>query len=589
MQAFTELFTKIDRTTRTSEKTAALTEYFKAAEPEDATWALSVLLGRKLIRAVSYKRLRVWAGEVSGHPDWLLAECHSTVGDMSETLALILPPAAELRGDDASEPEPDDVPLREVVRLYVLPLEQMTEAEQRGTILEAWARFDGDQRFLFHKLISGNFRIGAAQKVVVNALAGAAEVDPAVMQHRLSGRFDPTPEAFAALLDHADDGDPARPYPFYLSYQLDEDPAEVLGDVSDWLAEWKWDGIRSQIIRRGDATLVWSRGDELMTERFPELADVARACPDGTVLDGEILAWDPAADQVRPFGELQTRINRKHQPAMLFVDVPVVFMAYDVMEHGGEDVRQRPTVERRRLLEDLAGPLAAEPGFRLSPMIEATAWSDLSGQRERSRELGVEGLMLKRRDSVYGVGRQKNFWWKWKVDPYTVDCVMVYAQRGTGRRSTLYTDYTFAVWDAEPEQGGSGWAAVISGLPKSPSSAASSFSRTAAASWVDSGLRLPCHRGTCAFLPADFLTLATIPRTRTSSSSIPPKTKRSPGLRKPTKYSSTTPSDRPLPSLSWIIALLVMVPMFRRWSRAILALVTVYRPSSPSSTRLNCG
>ena len=458
MQALTELFTAIDRTTRTSEKTAALVRYFEVAGPSDAAWALSVLLGRKLIRAVSYKRLRVWAGEVSGHPDWLVAECHSTVGDMSETLALILPPAAELR-DEAGGPLSDDPTLDDVVRRYILPLEQMSEAEQRATILAAWTRFEGDQRFLFHKLISGNFRIGVAQKVVVNALAQVAGVEPAVMQHRLSGRFDPTPEAYAALLDDSGELDPARPYPFYLSYQLDEPPAEVLGDVGDWLAEWKWDGIRSQLIRRSGSdgkpvTLVWSRGDELMTDRFPELADVARACPDGTVLDGEIVAWDTAADRVAPFSELQTRINRKHQPAMLFVDVPVVFMAYDVMEHDGEDVRHRPTQERRELLETLAGRLGAEPAFRLSPQVEAGSWAALEARRAESRQRGVEGLMLKRRDSVYGVGRQKNFWWKWKVDPYVIDCVMVYAQRGTGRRSTLYTDYTFSVWDADPAAGG---------------------------------------------------------------------------------------------------------------------------------------
>ena len=467
MRRFTELFIAVDRTTRTTEKTAALAEYFAEAPPDDAAWALSVLTGRKLIRAVSYKRLRAWAGEVTGFEEWLMAECHSTVGDMSETLALLLPPAAELRGAHGEPPRPrgasarravdgaahgadEDVSLSDVVERYILPLQQMTEDEQRATILEAWGRFDGDARFLFHKLISGNFRIGAARKVVINALAKTADVDPAVMQHRLSGRFEPTPDNFTRLLSAEDTDDPARPYPFYLSYQLDDPPAEVLGDVGDWLAEWKWDGIRSQLIRRGDQALVWSRGDELMTDRFPELVDVARACPEGTVLDGEILAWSLEEDRVLPFADLQTRINRKHQPSMLFVDVPVIFMAYDVMEHGGVDVRQRPTAERRAILEALAGGLTDEPAFRLSPTLTGNSWDALASLRAESRDRGVEGLMLKRRDSVYGTGRQKNFWWKWKVDPYTVDAVMVYAQRGTGRRSTLYTDYTFSVWDGEP-------------------------------------------------------------------------------------------------------------------------------------------
>ncbi len=439
MRRFTQLFLEVDRTTRTSEKTAALRRYFEEAPPEDAAWALAVLTGQKLIRRVSYKRLRAWAGEATGYGDWLLGECHSSVGDLSETLSLILPPA--------KAPRPDE-PLRRVVEERILPLAQMTEAEQRTALLGAWDAFDGTERFLFHKLISGNFRFGAARKVVVNALAAAAGVDPAVMQHRLSGRYTPSVAAFGALLsaDDGDNDDPARPYPFYLAHQLDDPPTvHAMGQPSDWRAEWKWDGIRAQLIRRSGQTLLWSRGDELITDAFPELRAAGDLLSDGTVLDGEVLAWDE--DQPLPFGSLQKRLNRKRVEMMLFVDVPVVFMAYDALEADGQDLRQTDTDARRAVLERL---LPGDAALRLSPLIAFESWDELAVLRAESRDRGVEGVMLKRAEASYGTGRtDRGSWWKWKVDPYTVDCVMVYAQRGTGRRSTLYTDYTFAVWDGD--------------------------------------------------------------------------------------------------------------------------------------------
>ncbi|MEM6460167.1 MAG: ATP-dependent DNA ligase, partial [Planctomycetota bacterium] len=331
---------------------------------------------------------------------------------------------------------------------------QMTEAEQKASILETWQAFDTSQRFLFHKLISGNFRFGAAKKLVVNALAAAAAartgeaVEPAVMQHRLGGRpIAPTAAAFDALLAGGADDD-ARPYPFYLAHQLDappEDFAEVLGEPRRWAAEWKWDGIRAQLIRRGGQTLLWSRGDELITDAFPELRAAGDALPDGTVLDGEVLAYE--AGGPLPFSLLQRRLNRKRMEAMLFADVPVVFMAYDLLEADGEDLRERTTDERRGRLEAVLPD--GEPALRLSPRIDFASWEDLAEKRGESRERGVEGVMLKRADAVYAAGRVRGDWWKWKVDPYTVDCVMVYAQRGSGRRSSLFTDYTFAVWSGE--------------------------------------------------------------------------------------------------------------------------------------------
>ncbi|MEM9419168.1 MAG: ATP-dependent DNA ligase [Planctomycetota bacterium] len=434
MKLFTRLFMEVDATTRTSEKTAALRRYFEQAPPAEAVWALRVLTGQKLIRAVPYKRLRAWAAEAAGLEPWLFNECYSAVGDLSETLSLVLPePAAA-----------NDESLHAVVRDRILPLAQMTEAEQKISVTETWKSFDQTQRFLFHKLISSNFRFGAAKKVVINALAQAAEVDAAVMQHRLSGKpIEPTPEAFENLLAGSD-GDDARPYPFYLAHQLEDDPSS-LGDIHEWTAEWKWDGIRAQIIRRSEQTMVWSRGDELITEAFPELRAVGDSLPDGTVLDGEVLAYEN--DRPLGFSLLQRRLNRKRMEPMLFADVPVVFMAYDLLEHNGEDVRTLSTRERRAILESV---LPREPSVKLSPLIQAADWNAVAELREESRSRGVEGVMLKRSDAPYAAGRVKGAWWKWKVDPYTVDCVMVYAQRGSGRRSSLFTDYTFAVWSGTP-------------------------------------------------------------------------------------------------------------------------------------------
>ncbi len=454
MRRFTKLFNAIDRTTRTSEKTAALKAYFEEAPAADAVWALRVLTGQRLIRAVPYPRLRAWAAEAAGLDAWLFQACYDAVGDLSETLALVLPPpdgtgvppvetdgerggAASLHGEEEA--------LHTVIETRILPLAQMTEAEQRDAVRATWGVFDADERFLFHKLISGNFRVGAARKVVINALAQVADVEPAVMQHRLGGRnIEPTAEAFAALLRGGED-DPARPYPFYLAYQLDDPPA-TLGSIEGWRVEWKWDGIRAQLIRRGGETLLWSRGDELITGAFPELRAAGDGLADGTVLDGEVLAWDGHASgggRVLPFGALQRRLNRKGVQPMLFADTPVVFMAYDLLEHGGKDQRERSTDERRATLETL---LPDDAALRLSPRIDAASWEALAAVRGESRERGVEGVMLKRADAPYAAGRVKGDWWKWKVDPYTVDCVMVYAQRGSGRRSSLFTDYTFAVW-----------------------------------------------------------------------------------------------------------------------------------------------
>jgi DNA ligase 1 len=453
VRAFTALYDALDATTKTSEKEAALAAYFSSAPARDAAWALHFLTGRRPKRAVTHTQLRQWASEASGVPMWLIDACRDAAGDLSETIALLLPEPAQ----------PSDVALHELVETRLLPLAKLDDDARRELLMRTWRELPTRQVFVFHKLISGSFRVGAARKLVVRALAQVAQIDVAVMDHRLLGAWKPTAEDFARLTRRArsagDAGsadselsDPAQPYPFFLASQLDDPPETVLGEPSAWRAEWKWDGIRAQLIRRAGVALVWSRGEEQVGQSFPELEDLARALPEGTVLDGEVLAWDtPRGGSVRDgtpmaFSTLQLRLNRKRVMPTLFPDVPIVFMAYDVLEHQGVDVRARPLDERRDLLERLAATLAAQP-LVLSRRVEAATWEELAAERARSRELGVEGLMLKRGSSAYGTGRTRGDWWKWKIEPFVIDAVMTHAQLGSGRRASLFTDYTFGLWD----------------------------------------------------------------------------------------------------------------------------------------------
>ncbi len=435
MRRFTQLYNEIDQTTSTSGKLAALERYFAAAPPADAAWALYLLTGRRLVRAISSRRLRVWAAEEAGIPLWLLDECHEAAGDLSETLALVLPDGG--RGTDLS--------LAELIETRLLPLEQAGEAEQRARLVATWRELDAQQRFLFHKLITRSFRVGAAGRLVIRALAGVSGVDAATLSHRLMGHWRPSAADYARLVAHDPVArDPAQPYPFMLAYPLDVATID-LGAARDWQAEWKWDGIRAQLIHRADVYL-WSRGEELINRQFPELVAAGRTLPDGLVLDGEILAWE--AGRPLPFAALQRRLNRKRVEPTLWPEVPVVFLAFDLLESGGQDVRTLPLAQRRRELEARLDDCRAGEWFCLSPLVEFGSWSELDSLQPAAREHGAEGLMLKRRDSPYGVGRQRGPWWKWKIEPYRVDAVLIYAQPGSGKRASLYTDYTFGVWHA---------------------------------------------------------------------------------------------------------------------------------------------
>ncbi len=436
MRRFTELYRALDASTKISRKLEALELYFRDAPPGDAAWALYVLSGGRLKRLVSTARQREWAAERAGLPLWLVEECYDVVGDLAETLALLLPQPRS----------PRDWPLHRLVEERLQPMAEADDQATRGLLEATWDELDGDQRLVWNKLITGGFRVGVSRGLVVRALAAVAGLDAAQVAHRLAGNWQPGADAYRTLLDPVEAAhEPGRPYPFFLASPVDGDPSD-LGPRSQWLAEWKWDGIRAQLIRRRGASLLWSRGEELVSDRFPEIRDAAVALPDGTVLDGEVVGWRD--DGPLPFGELQRRMNRKKVGAKLLAEVPCALIVYDVLEHHGDDIRARPLRERRTVLEAL---LKAEISGALlvSPEAPGRSWRELAGLRERSRDRGVEGLMLKRLDSPYRTGRPRGDWWKWKVEPLTLDAVLVYAQRGHGRRASLYTDYTFAVADGD--------------------------------------------------------------------------------------------------------------------------------------------
>ncbi|TVQ34892.1 MAG: ATP-dependent DNA ligase [Wenzhouxiangella sp.] len=436
MKRFAALFDRLDRTTATNAKLAALVDYFDNTPPADAAWAVRFLIGRRLKRLVNTRELREWTVAASGLPAWLVEDSYEHVGDLAETMHLLLPepPAHEL-----------SPPLHELVAKQIQPLRQLDDDTRKDQVMALWSRMAGTERFLLNKILTGGFRVGVSKRLVTRALAEVAGVDSSLIAHRLMGRWQATPEFFQRLVAPAseEDFDLATPYPFFLASPLAEDP-NSLGTPANWQAEWKWDGIRAQLIRRGGQTFVWSRGEELMEGRFPEVEAAAEGLPDGSVLDGEIMAWH--AGQPLPFAVLQKRIGRKKPGPKTLKDAPVAFLAYDCLEHNGKDQRDRPLLERMSALD---GVLATANGLLRSEAIKFNEWEALPELQAQSRERGVEGIMLKRLDSPYQIGRKRGDWWKWKVEPYTFDGVLIYAQPGHGRRSGLFTDYTFAVHDGK--------------------------------------------------------------------------------------------------------------------------------------------
>ncbi|ROM57980.1 ATP-dependent DNA ligase [Pseudomonas poae] len=449
MKAFAELYTQLDATTSSNTKLAALQAYFLQAPPEDAAWAVYFLSGGRPRQLVPTRLLRDLATQTSGIEPWLFEESYQTVGDLAETVSLLLPEYAYSSQDGLATWLEDKL----------LPLRGLPPQELMERLPALWAQLDQPSLMVCIKLITGSFRVGVSKLLVTRALAAMAGLDSKRVAQRLVGYTDlsnrPTAEGYLKLIaaessdEHAQRG--GQPYPFFLAHGLTQ-PLEqfdaLLGSPDDWQVEWKWDGIRAQLVKREGRLWIWSRGEELVTERFPELNSLAGSLPDGTVIDGEIVVWK---DTVQPFALLQQRIGRKTLSKKVLEDAPVAVLAYDLLEYQGHDWRNHTQAERRTQLEQVIAQ-CNRPVLLPSPLLTATCWTELAKQREDSRRLGVEGMMLKARDGLYGVGRTKDMgvWWKWKVDPFSVDAVLIYAQRGHGRRASLYSDYTFAVWDGPP-------------------------------------------------------------------------------------------------------------------------------------------
>jgi DNA ligase-1 len=477
MKAFAELYSLLDATTSSNAKLAAMQQYFAKAAPEDAAWAVYFLSGGRPRQLVPTRMLREQAMLLSGLPEWLFEESYQAVGDLAETLSLLLP-QAEHSSEEGLATWMED---------KLLPLRGLPPEELLERLPAFWSQLDRQSLMVCLKLITGSFRVGVSKLLVTRALAALANIDSKRVAQRLVGYTDlshrPSAQGYLKLVaeesedEHAQRG--GQPYPFFLAHALQQpvDQFEsLLGPAENWQVEWKWDGIRAQVVKREGRLWIWSRGEELVTDRFPELHALVQCLPDGTVIDGEIVVWKaPATDQhaspddfalntpaagtpnestpsVQPFALLQQRIGRKTLGKKILEDVPVVVLAYDLLEWQGHDWRSKPQHERRAQLEQVIAS-AQSPVLMSSPVLTGKDWADLSQQREASRSLGVEGMMLKARDSLYGVGRTKDMgvWWKWKIDPFSVDAVLIYAQRGHGRRASLYSDYTFAVWDGPPQ------------------------------------------------------------------------------------------------------------------------------------------
>ena len=458
MRAFTTLFQELDGTTRTGAKLAALERYFRSAPPEDAAWALALLLGKRRRRLITGRRLREICLEGSDLPDWLFEACHSQVGDSAETVALLwgqVGPAASPRGSEGPSSFLE-IPLHAWMEQRLPQLAALEGQNQAEAVRACWATLPPEQLLLVNKLLSGGFRVGVSTGLVTRAVARSAGLEEAVLAHRLMGGFEPSAAAFSQLLAPGDHQESlaARPYPFFLASPLDPELLRST-EPQQWQLEWKWDGIRGQLIHRSSGCSLWSRGEELINDAFPELITLAESLPQGTVLDGEVIVWQPQAEAPEFFASLQRRLGRKAPSAALQRQCPACFIAYDLLEQGGVDLRPQPLEERRRRLEQLRAlwlseaPEALVPRWRLPQPEPLSHWDQLEPLRQGARERRAEGLMLKQRNSPYLVGRKRGHWWKHKLEPLRLDAVLLYAQAGSGRRANLYTDYSFGLWNGE--------------------------------------------------------------------------------------------------------------------------------------------
>ncbi|MGB3491919.1 MAG: hypothetical protein WBA57_04275, partial [Elainellaceae cyanobacterium] len=469
MKRFTQLFQAVDSTTSTHEKVGALEDYFRAEKPANAVWALYLLLGKTRKRLVTSSVLRRVFLQISDIPEWLFKDCYSHVGDSAEVIALLLRDAPLERSSAA------DIALKDWMETIIPKVKTAESDEEISTLVTSWwSALNFTEVFVLNKVLTGAFRIGVSSKLVIRGLAAAFEIPEAVLAHRLMGDFQPTVEFYTQLTSpEAAEVSPSQPYPFFLASPLEVDRFQN-ALMSDWQAEWKWDGIRAQIIKRAGEVFIWSRGEDLITPQFPELEEAFQLVPDGYVFDGEIVCWDHERDRPASFNALQTRLGRKRVTQKLRTENPAYFLAYDLLERDGEDIREIALGDRRQFLTEIFRQVKSTGGnseaaqsttqhakkssskssskksnpselasnldaIRMTESLEFSTFDDLSQYRAQSREAGAEGLVIKALDSPYLVGRKRGYWWKYKVDPMTLDAVLIYAQAGSGKRANLFT------------------------------------------------------------------------------------------------------------------------------------------------------
>jgi DNA ligase-1 len=431
MKKFATLFEKIDQTQSTNEKVQHMQDYFATCSDEDGAWALFFLCGHRIKRLISSRMLLHWCGNILSYPTWLIEDSYAAVGDTAETISLLLP---------RTESEGNSYTLTEWMEKFIKPLQLLSTEEQEKHIVGFWKELNTKEIFILNKILTGSFRVGVSTLLTLKALGQAINVSREILSQRLMGHWEPSAEFYAQLKHEGEGKRYLNPYPFYLAYPLEAE-LNTLGPIEDWIAEWKWDGIRGQAVVRDGTSALWSRGNELISLQFPELIEAFKTIPEGTVLDGEIIAYQDGMPL--PFGELQKRLGRKNVSKLMIEKVPISFIVYDLLEYKGEDIRNHPLSERRAIFEKLTFD---SPRIIISSEIACSNWNEIQEMRLTSREKATEGIMLKKRDSTYGVGRQKGYWWKYKVDPMTLDAVLLYAQAGSGRRANLFTDYTFGAW-----------------------------------------------------------------------------------------------------------------------------------------------
>lgn len=436
MRQFALLFEQIDQTQSTNEKVARLSDYFSQASSADAAWALFFLSGHRLKRLITGRMLFEWCYEKIHLPPWLVDESYGSVGDTAETIALLLPHREENSVQNT-------LSLSEWMEQRILPLKELSADEMRTKIFSYWQELSTKEIFMLNKILTGSFRVGVSSLLTLKGLSEALHVSREILSQRVMGNWEPTSEFFDSLKVTDENNKYLNPYPFYLAYPV-EGELDKLGPPEDWQAEWKWDGIRGQAVCRGGERALWSRGNELVSHQFPEIVEALKVIPEGTVLDGEILAYHD--NHPLPFAELQKRLGRKNVSKSMMEKVPIVFMIYDILEHDNQDIRHLPLVDRRHLFEKYA---QAHPKISISPTVQFADWQEILTHRLTATQRATEGLMLKRKDSPYGVGRKKGAWWKYKVDPMTIDAILMYAQGGSGIRANLFTDYTFGVWHGQ--------------------------------------------------------------------------------------------------------------------------------------------